>query len=365
MLPLRIKLPPKPNEADVVEPLPGRRKKRRLTVNSDEEDDYTDSGHPGDIASPTQVNSDPESEEYTAENDSRFLHDSYSHQTHTPDPQPKKAKRKRTPDPAFSTKRKRGVSEQDTDDEYIVDNDIATSGMDVDADFEAEHKRHPKKAKAKASGKPMKGKGLVDVSDITGKEGRISPAKTNAESTEPRSNAGSKRPRVRPVRLEDAADAASSPDLSVTRSPSPPRETTPPPIAKKRKLPTIRKNRTAGAPGTSTPSTVVPPNKAAPVAGLPKQSLLEGAKPAAVRKTPATAGNADFDLRNESVYRELFKPVSLRVGQHYHAFIYQCQTGGSTPRSGLSRREKDEERRKELNKLRDEAKAKRLLDTVR
>jgi len=33
--------------------------------------------------------------------------------------------------------------------------------------------------------------------------------------------------------------------------------------------------------------------------------------------------------------------------------------GGSTPRSGLNRREKEEERRKELNKMRDEAKAKR------
>lgn len=35
------------------------------------------------------------------------------------------------------------------------------------------------------------------------------------------------------------------------------------------------------------------------------------------------------------------------------------QTGGSTPRSGLSRREKEEERRKELHKMRDEARAKR------
>jgi hypothetical protein len=40
------------------------------------------------------------------------------------------------------------------------------------------------------------------------------------------------------------------------------------------------------------------------------------------------------------------------------------QTGGATPRSGLNRREKDEERRKELNKLRDEARAKRSLEAV-
>jgi len=38
------------------------------------------------------------------------------------------------------------------------------------------------------------------------------------------------------------------------------------------------------------------------------------------------------------------------------------KTGGNTPRSGLSRREKDEERRRELNKMRDEARAKRELE---
>jgi hypothetical protein len=40
------------------------------------------------------------------------------------------------------------------------------------------------------------------------------------------------------------------------------------------------------------------------------------------------------------------------------------QAGGSTPRSGLNRREKEEERRKELNKMRDEAKAKRAEEAV-
>jgi len=66
----------------------------------------------------------------------------------------------------------------------------------------------------------------------------------------------------------------------------------------------------------------------------------------AVLRTPAAfVGSADFDLRKPSVYAELFK-----------------STGATTPRSGLNRREKDEERRKELNRMRDEAKIKRNSD---
>ncbi|KAF8238669.1 hypothetical protein L208DRAFT_1387369 [Tricholoma matsutake] len=332
---LRIKVPPKPHELDIVpDPLPSR-------LNSDEEDYYADSGYPGDS---TQVHSGPESEEFANEPDSRFLHQSHLHPTPSSSvTRPKRVKRNATPDSALA-KRKLAVSEQDTGDEYTIDDEavIGEADVNVDGDFEAEHKRQSKRARTKTLAKPMKGKTAVGGPEFAVKEGRnTSPTKGTTESSEPHSTIGSKRSRAKPLRLEDAGDAASSPDLSVTRSPSPPRETSPPPAAKKRKLPTIKKNKTA-VPGTSTSSA---PNKPVTTAGLPKQGLPEAAKPVAVRKTPATAGNADFDLRNESVYRELFKP-----------------TGGSTPRSGLSRREKDEERRKELNKLRDEAKAKRSMD---
>jgi hypothetical protein len=40
------------------------------------------------------------------------------------------------------------------------------------------------------------------------------------------------------------------------------------------------------------------------------------------------------------------------------------EAGGSTPRSGLNRREKEEERRKELNRMRDEYIAKRQEESV-
>jgi hypothetical protein len=321
-MPLRIKLPPKANEPDgLSEPVPGRRKTRLLTVTSDEENDYADSGHPSDILSPTQVNSEPDLEEEVAnEPDSRFLHQSNSRPTPS-DTRHKRAKRKATPDSTPSAKRKRIVSEQDTDDEYTVDNDaaIAGVGMDGDEDHDVEHKRHTKKARAKSLGKPMKGKGAVSVPESAMKEGRnTSSAKTSAESSEPRPIIGSKRPRVK----QDAGDVASSPDLSATRSPSPPRETSPPPTAKKRKLPPIKKNKPAGVPGPSTPSGTSAPNKPVTAAGLPKPGLPEGPKSAAVRKTPATAGNADFDLRNESVYRELFKSVSASFGRRSCSYSF-------------------------------------------
>ncbi|KAF8894614.1 hypothetical protein BD779DRAFT_853350 [Infundibulicybe gibba] len=127
-------------------------------------------------------------------------------------------------------------------------------------------------------------------------------------------------------------------------SPPPPKEVTPPPPpAKRRKLPTIKKNKIPGSAGPLTPVTTAK-------AVLPSQTVTAESTllpTTSARKPAATAGNADFDLRNASVYAELFKTA-----------------GGSTPRSGLNRREKDEERRKELNKMRDEARAKRALEEI-
>jgi hypothetical protein len=292
---LRIKLPPKPNELDYTPDPPfGRRKKRPFTVNSDEEVVYA--GHPDSDVPREAGNSDPESEETANEQPK-------SRKAPLSDVQPKRGKRRRA------------VSELDSDDEYAIDEDTATAGagVDDDDDLEADHKRHAKRARTKLSVKQMKGQG---TECIVAEGRKTSPAKASAEPSEPRTITGSKRPRAKPLKVEDAGDAASSPNLSPTRSPSQPRETSPPPAAKKRKLPPIKKNKPPGATGPSTPSGTSAPNKAATVAvaGLSKQGLPEVNKPAAVRKTPATAGNADFDLRNESVYRQLFKTVGAKSG---------------------------------------------------
>jgi hypothetical protein len=138
------------------------------------------------------------------------------------------------------------------------------------------------------------------------------------------------------------ADDESSvhPLLVVDPSAAPEQTALPPPEPKKRKLPTIRKNK----PSTSAATSAQSQSAAAPSKPPPSTDDVTkiGGGPHPQRKAPGLMGATDFDLRDKSVYAALFKGA-----------------GGSTPRSGLNRREKEEERRKELNKMRDEAKAKR------
>ncbi|KAG2063816.1 hypothetical protein BDR04DRAFT_1146173 [Suillus decipiens] len=137
------------------------------------------------------------------------------------------------------------------------------------------------------------------------------------------------------------ADDESSvhPPSVVDPSAAPDQSALPPPELKKRKLPTIKKNK----PSTSTTTSAQAQSTTVP--SKPPPSTDDATKigaPHPQRKAAGLMGAADFDLRDKSVYAELFKGA-----------------GGSAPRSGLNRREKEEERRKELNKMRDEAKAKR------
>ncbi|KAF8559575.1 hypothetical protein OG21DRAFT_1502819 [Imleria badia] len=103
-------------------------------------------------------------------------------------------------------------------------------------------------------------------------------------------------------------------------------------IPKKRKLPTIKKTKTAT--GTSTPTSAT--QKSAPplVQELAKPSL-----PTSEQRKQALTGVRDVDLGDLKIYAELFKGA-----------------GGNTPKSGLKNAE---ERRKELDRMRDEARARR------
>nr|VWO98046.1 Alcohol oxidase [Ganoderma boninense] len=118
------------------------------------------------------------------------------------------------------------------------------------------------------------------------------------------------------------------------------------PIPKKRKLPPIKKNKPVGSTSTG-PSTPAPRAAAATPAKKEEPASNTTLTPAptsnqvGVRK-PAGA-STDLNLLDSSVYSELF----LRA------------PGGSTPNSGLNRKQKEEERKKELNKMRNEARAKR------
>lgn len=134
---------------------------------------------------------------------------------------------------------------------------------------------------AKSGGARGKGKVSKEEKEITFKDERKSfPA------------GGSKRARQG---SEEVADGPSSPD------PHPnPAEVEP--AAKKRKLPTIKKIKTA-----STSSTPVPSTKPTVEAPKDKNSgSLPPLPPNLPRKPAATAGNADLDLTNKDVYKQLF-----------------------------------------------------------
>ncbi|KAJ7940639.1 hypothetical protein B0H13DRAFT_1939066 [Mycena leptocephala] len=134
---------------------------------------------------------------------------------------------------------------------------------------------------------------------------------------------------------------------------SPPREDAAPAPPKK-KLPQIKKNKPAVASGasgtassgagTSTPS--IPSKPGTVVARVEEDSKLPPPVVGAGARKATLPISADVDLSNPMMYAQLFK-----------------SGGGSTP-SGFTRREKDEERRKELNRMRDEAKAKRVNEAV-
>ncbi|KAG2050688.1 hypothetical protein BDR06DRAFT_959820 [Suillus hirtellus] len=182
-------------------------------------------------------------------------------------------------------------------------------------------------------GKPKAGKEKEKEKEIMIKDERkIPPSDTLSVSTSVTAHS-----QVSDLFADD--ESSIHPPLVVDPSAPPDQAALPLPELKKRKLPTIKKNKPSTSAATSTQSqSAAAPSKPPPST----DDVTKIGAPHPQRKAAGLMGAADFDLRDKSVYAELFKGA-----------------GGSTPRSGLNRREKEEERRKELNKMRDEAKAKR------
>ncbi|KAI0082806.1 hypothetical protein K474DRAFT_1654983 [Panus rudis PR-1116 ss-1] len=230
-----------------------------------------------------------------------------------------------------AAKAKRAVVYSDDEEEEFQhhETDIA---VDDDEDFEVDTSSKKKNvtlvAKGRTKGiiatKTGKGRGAKEKAvdkEITFRDERKLPPSSSTAADASISK------RVRP---EDALDSNTP---SNEREPEP----TPPP-PKKRKLPTIKKNKPSTAAGAGGSSASTPSAKPS----LPNKDSTTAVPIPLVRKTTQAAATSDFDLRNKDVYAQLFtKPA------------------GSTPNSGLNRKEKEEERRRELNKMREEARAKR------
>ncbi|RDX56522.1 hypothetical protein OH76DRAFT_1395641 [Lentinus brumalis] len=146
----------------------------------------------------------------------------------------------------------------------------------------------------------------------------------------------------RDERKAPPAPSAAEPPKRVDEGPKPP-DPLDEPVPKKRKLPPIKKNKPAGgaSTGSSTPSTSKP-TVSAPVEK--KETLTPALTSNQVGTRKPAGASSDLNLLDSSVYSELFR---------------SAQPGGGAPNSGLNRKQKEEERRKELNKMRDEARAKR------
>ena len=258
--------------------------KRRYTVDSDEDGDYReDEEH---VKRPRTQQADSAEEDAEGEGEEELNVE----ETAPPSLKPTKQRLKHSAD--VKKRRLPVASEPDTEDEYM-------DPEDNDDNFAVEPDR------------PLKGKGRASLK--VAKQSRGIPIKKAMAKTSDGTVTGAgKRSRPKAKGEDDGAgESVPTPDTSSINpihSPPSAKDEAPPP--KKRKLPTIKKNKSAASAGPVTPSTASTVAKPAPPPA-PKggSSILDGSLLPA-RKPTASTGPADFDLRNQDVYNALFKNVS-------------------------------------------------------
>lgn len=264
-------------------------KRGRVEVNEDEDVD---------------MSLDPEPEKTLDIEDTRFLPDGGASLSRSSSAKRSSSGKPRQRSSGAAQKKgskRKGVILSDEDD---VDVDVVME--DEEDDFEPE----PQSRKGKSRGlvsKGSKGKGGKDKfeREITFRDERklVPPVASSSKDIQP---SRSKRPHSR---LDDNIDTDF--DVVVEKEATPP-----PPPPKKPKLPPIKKNKpppgSLNSTGPSTPVTRPPLTKTS--AGHPQQQTGANGLPLPpLRKPAATANNADFDLRDASVYAQLFTKVCSSI----------------------------------------------------
>jgi len=231
----------------------------------------------------SKFSTSPSDEEMAQESDSRNLHPQLNkpqpHRKHSP---------ARTNQGKASKKARRAVISDDDDD----DNESMTWRSDMSADDDPPSSPPQTRATASSSTRARKGKSRADFEDIGSlREGR--PVVI-----------GTKRPRPLDSEPSVGSGLPSPPVTATTENKEP---------VLKKKLPPIKKiklsDSTASSPGPTTKvasatTRAEKPKFTVEGAGLPPPPSSLPRKPA------ATAGNADLDLSNADVYKQLFS-VSL------------------------------------------------------
>jgi len=221
--------------------------------------------------------------------------------------------------PGNGAKKKKQVMFSDAEDAEVDINDVVDEddvydepfADDPDDDFEPEHP--PKRSgKANASSSTKSKTAKVKPPLAKGGKGKAGKEKDKGIMIKDERKLHSP-PSLSTAQTQAsdlfADDQSSAPQPSVGEpSAAPDHSTLPPPEPpKKRKLPTIKKNKPPGSATTSTlpQSATLPPKPPPPTDDVTKiiAPLNQQRKPAGL------SGATDFDLRDKSVYAELFKGV--------------------------------------------------------
>jgi len=247
-------------------------------------------------------------------------------------------KRLKKADPGGETKKKKQVVYSDADDAEVDIDDIADDGDTFDEnalsfadaqddDFEPQPvPRRSGKAKASSSTKSKAAKGKsVLVKGGKGKAGKEKEKEKEIMIKDERKLTTPGSPLQSSSQTQSSnlfADDESSVPPSSAVEPSVAADLStllPPEPAKKRKLPTIKKNNPATSATTSTPSqSATAPSKPP----HPSDEMTKLIAPSNQQRKPAALmGATDFDLRDKSVYAELFKGVRELETFSIHTYL--------------------------------------------
>lgn len=233
-------------------------------------------------------------------------------------------------------KQKRRVVSSDEGEDVVIDSDVDEPDADDDvedededileADSTAKRRASVTKGKLAASSrtkaKSTKSKG---EKEIFIKDERKLPAPT--ASTSRASSIAAQTHSSDLTANDEAVSTTTTQTLAdpATVRPATDKGPTDPPVPKRRKLPTIKKNKLQGTAGTTATSSA--PSTAGKPPPLPPSTddLVKPPVPAIQQRKTALSGTQDLDLSNHQVYASLFKGVGVTLHNLVHVANVLCR----------------------------------------
>jgi len=233
-------------------------------------------------------------------------------------------------------KQKRRVLSSDEGEDVIIDSDVDEPDADDDAEDEDEDileadstaKRRASVTKAKPAassrtrGKSTKSKGEKEIF--------IKDERKLAAPTASTSRASSIAAQTHSSDLTANDEPVSATTTQTLADPATTRSTTDkgpadPLVPKKRKLPTIKKNKPQGNGGTTATSSAPSTSGKPPPLPPSTDDLVKPPVPAIQQRKTVLSGTQDLDLSNEQVYASLFKAVCVTRTNPCHVANVLCR----------------------------------------